>query len=161
MNLTGQIQVVTPDGRILLGGGSDRQNHDARKVFLWDAESEKWEPLESFNIPRISACVKVQGETNMSISSSGSVSDYLLLGNFSNHIFLIVTLCTQGTKVKVWGGRSSDPEKNTDCHLSTEEFDLLHPELGWTLTEHKTNDPSFCEVQFICEEHESLELNCK
>lgn len=126
MNLTGQVQVVTPDGRILLGGGTDRQNHDARKVFLWDAESEKWEPLESFNIPRISACVKVQG-----------------------------------TKVKVWGGRSSDPEKNTDCHLSTEEFDLPHPELGWTLTEHKTNDPSFCEVQFICEEHESLELNYK
>ena len=79
-----------------------------------------------------------------------------------NHIFKhTVTLYFQGTKVLVWGGRQGrDPEK-PDCHLSTEEYDLEHPELGWTLTEHRTNDPSLCEVQFICEKHESLEVNCK
>ena len=97
-------------------------------------------------------------------------SSYELLGFVSDSLFLVNchffkpyflwTLCVQGTKVLVWGGQSSDPE-NPDCHLSTEEYDLKEPELGWNLKENMTNDPSLCEVQFICEEHESLKLNCK
>ena len=125
MNLTGQVPIATPDG-ILLGGGTDGRNYDARRVWFYDYKSRNWFARPSFNKPRINACFRIQG-----------------------------------TKVQVWGGRQgSDPEK-PDCHLSTEELDLEHQELGWKLIEHKTNDPSFCEVQFICEEPESLEVNCK
>ena len=42
-------------------GGTDGRDHDARKVFRWDSNSEKWEEMASFNIARISACASFEG----------------------------------------------------------------------------------------------------
>ena len=59
-NLTGHTLIATP-GRIIVAGGTDGRDHDPRKVFYWESQSKTWMEMASFNIPRISACMRVEG----------------------------------------------------------------------------------------------------